>query len=237
MSAFVSHTIQLSHMTFRYREAGNSEAPPVILLHALTADSTDWDEVAAQLADRFHVYALDQRGHGETVQPGNYSFELMCDDVKAFVDALPLKRFTLIGHSMGGGVATMFASKWPDRLERLVLEDFAPPGPGETLNVPAPPDEAPGPVTFDWGVLTSIARQLRSPDPAWWNDLPKINVPTLIIGGGSTSEIPQAWLASASHRIPNCQFITIEGAGHRVHKNLPNEYMASLWQFLGERKA
>jgi pimeloyl-ACP methyl ester carboxylesterase len=62
MSTFVDHTIQLQHMTFRYREVGNSEAPPIVLLHALTVDSTDWDEVAAQLADRFHVYGKCQRG-------------------------------------------------------------------------------------------------------------------------------------------------------------------------------
>jgi esterase len=237
MSAFVDHSVQLQHLNFHYREIGDPEAPPVVLLHALTTESTDWDEVAAQLADRFHVYALDQRGHGESARPGAYSFELMRDDVQAFVDASSLKRFTLIGHSMGAGVASMFASKWPDRLERLVLEDFAPPGPGESLSVPAPPDEAPGPVTFDWRVLTSIARQLRSPDPAWWDDLPKITAPTLIIGGGSTSEIPQAWLASASHRIPSCQLVTIEGAGHRVHKSRPEEYLASLWRFLGEQEA
>src|ERR1700693_3604121 len=98
MTVFSDHTIELSDLTFHYREAGNPGAPPLILLHQLLADSHDWDEIALTLAEHYHIFALDQRGHGESARPGRYSFELMRDDLKAFADALLLDRFTLIGH-------------------------------------------------------------------------------------------------------------------------------------------
>lgn len=127
MANLIDRTILLTNLTFHYREAGDSHLPPLVLLHALGTDAQDWDEVALMLAERYHVFALDQRGHGESARPGVYSFELMRDDLKAFADALSLERFTLIGHSMGGTVSFLFAEKWPDRIERLVIEDTPPP--------------------------------------------------------------------------------------------------------------
>jgi esterase len=157
----------------------------------------------------------------------------MRDDLKAFADALSLDRFTLIGHSMGGTVASLFSERWPERLERLVLEDTIPPYPGiMDPSESEPPEEAPEAVPFDWRVLTSIVRQLYNPDLSWWNDLPMITVPTLIIGGGSTSHVPQEKLAEAAHLIPDCRLTTIEGAGHAVHRTRPGEYKDILRDFL-----
>jgi esterase len=233
MTVLNDHTIELSHLTFHYREAGASDAPPLILLHGLTRNAQDWNEIAPILAARYHVFVLDQRGHGESARPGIYSFELMRDDLKAFADALSLDRFTLIGHSMGGTVASLFSERWPERIERLVLEDTTPPYPGiMDPSESEPPEEAPEAVPFDWRVLTSIVRQLYNPDPSWWNDLPRITVPTLIIGGGSTSHAPQEKLAEAAHLIPDCRLTTVEGAGHAVHRTRPGEYKDILRDFL-----
>src|SRR5690242_16166130 len=189
MPELTDHTISLANLTFHYREAGDAAAPPLILLHALGPDAHDWDEVALALAERYHVFALDQRGHGESARPGTYSFEAMRDDLKAFVDALSLNRFTLIGHSMGGTVSFLFAEQWPDRIEKLVIEDTPPPH--GKLGLEEPPDDPGEPVPFDWQLVKAIMRQLNNPDPSWWNDLPRITAPTLIIGGGSTSHVPQ----------------------------------------------
>ncbi len=65
--------------------------------------------------------------------------------------------------------------------------------------------------------VTSRVRQLYSPDPAWWENLVTITIPTLIIGGGATSHIPQEKLAEVAHLIPDCRLVTIEGAGHTIH--------------------
>jgi esterase len=233
MTTLVDHTISLADLTLHYREAGNLDAPPLVLLHGMGDMVQSWDEVALALAERYHVLALSQRGHGESARPGIYSFELMRDDLKAFADALSLERFTLIGHSMGGTVAFLFAEGWPDRIERLVIEDTPPPYSGILdPNTPEPPEEAPGAVPFDWRVVAPIFHQLRNPDPSWWDDLPTITAPTLIIGGGSISHVPQEKLPEVAGLIPDGRFIVIEGGGHTVHKNRPEEYKTILRDFL-----
>jgi esterase len=159
----------------------------------------------------------------------------MRDDLKAFVDALAIDKFTLIGHSMGGTVAFLFAEMWPEQLVQLVIEDTPPPFvlPAELVGqFPDPPDQSPQPVPFDWQLFKPIVRQLRNPDPSWWNDLPRITAPTLIIAGGSTSQVPQDKLAEVAQLIPDCRLVTIEGAGHTVHQSRPEEYNAFLRDFL-----
>jgi pimeloyl-ACP methyl ester carboxylesterase len=235
MTVLTDCTISLADLTFHYREAGDPTAPPLILLHALGCDAHDWDEITPILAERYHVFALDQRGHGETSRPELYSFEAMRDDLKAFVDTLSIDTFTLIGHSMGGTVAFLFAEMWPERIVRLVVEDTSPPFvPTAELarQLPDIPDEPPNPVPYDWRLVKPIVRQLYSPDPLWWENLATITIPTLIIGGGSTSHVPQEKLAEVAHLIPDCRLVTIEGAGHSVHQNRPSEYNDPLRDFL-----
>src|SRR5579884_4063474 len=143
----------LGGLPFHYHEAGSPDHPPLVLLHALGADARDWDEITAALADRAHVFALDQRGHGESARTDGYSFEAMRDDLRAFVDALALGRFSLIGHSMGGTVAYLFAETWPERIERLVFEDTPPPRAMGTHDADNIPDEPPQPVPYEWRLV------------------------------------------------------------------------------------
>ncbi|HTO59167.1 MAG TPA: alpha/beta fold hydrolase [Pseudomonadales bacterium] len=221
--------VDLDGLRFRYREAGAPTSPPLVLLHQLGSDARDWDAVAAALADRFHVLALDLRGHGESARAQPYTFERMRDDVALFVDALKLERFALLGHSMGGTVAFLVAEAFPDRLRALVVEDTPPP---TGSNLPEPPPEPPSPVAFDWGVVRTIVRQLNQPDPNWWDRLKDIRARTLIIGGGATSPIPQQRLADVAALIPNARFVTIEGAGHRVHATKADAFIPLVREFL-----
>lgn len=238
MNSIVERTISLADLTIHYCEAGDPLAPPIVLLHALGRDAHDWDAITLALAERYHVFALDQRGHGATTRAEPYTFEAMRDDLKTFADALSIDTFTLIGHSMGGTVAFLFAETWPGRLVRLITEDTPSPfvpTPELASRLSDPPDEAPRPVPYDWRLVKPIYRQLRSPDPAWWENLATITVPTLLIGGGSTSHIPQEKLAEVARLIPDCRLVTIEGAGHRVHQIRPSEYLKVVRDFLCER--
>jgi pimeloyl-ACP methyl ester carboxylesterase len=201
----------------------------ILLLHAMRRSAGDWRPIIERLGTKYRMIALDLRGHGGSTRPGDYSFELMRDDVRDFADALHLSRFHLIGHSMGATVAILCAERWPSRIDHLVLEDTAPPSGRE--QVAAPPPEAPEPVTFDWAVLAPIIDQLNNPDPAWWTDLPNITAPTLVIGGGSDSFIDQAELAAMVSRIPDARLVTIE-AGHHVHSTKPDEFASAVHDFL-----
>jgi esterase len=230
MTAIWTRTVELSGLAFCYREAGDAEAPPLVLLHALGKSAADWDGVVPALAERHRVLALDQRGHGESVRPGEYSFELMRDDLLRFVDVLRLGPFSLIGHSMGGTVAFLFAEEWPERIERLVIEDTPPPrGPG---TMPEVPDEPSAPVPFDWRLLRPMLRQLNEPDPRWWERLPAITAPTLLLGGGPTSHVPQAMLGEVARAMPDCRLVTIDGAGHDIHGSRPEEFLEPVLLFL-----
>jgi esterase len=227
------HTLGLGGLPFRYWESGASTAQPVVLLHALGAGADDWLEIAKALSDRWRVIALDQRGHGGSARPDSYSFELMRDDLALFIDRLGLLRPVLIGHSMGGTVAYLYAEAFPTSVQKLVIVDTPPPFP--PASPWAEPEELPGNVPFDGRVVLPIIRQLNAPDPAWWAALANIQIPLLLIGGGSTSEIPQDKLAEVIARVPSGRLVTLEGAGHSIHRTRPVEFIAVVREFLMER--
>jgi pimeloyl-ACP methyl ester carboxylesterase len=191
----------------------------MVLLHGLGERGTSWTPVLAPLAERYRVYALDLRGHGDSDWPGRYSFELMAGDVAGLLDRLGLGPVTLLGHSMGGAVAYRVAMSRPDLVGRLVVED-APPGLRRELVIPERPD---GPLDFDWPAVVAIRTQLSQDDPAAWAGLPSITVPTLIIGGGADSHVPQDKLTETAALIPRCDLVTIP-AGHYVHTARPGEF-------------
>ncbi len=118
----------LNGQRFHYAEGGTPTAPAVILLHGVTGHARTWDEEAAELASRFRVLALDQRGHGDSdPSPGaDYTVATMSADVAAFADALGLARVSVVGLSMGGRVAIAFAGRAPRQVDRLVIVDMGP---------------------------------------------------------------------------------------------------------------
>jgi pimeloyl-ACP methyl ester carboxylesterase len=67
---------------------------------------------------------------------------------------------------------------------------------------------------------------LNAPDPSWWDELAAIQTPLLLIGGGSTSKIPQDKLAEVIARVLAGRLVTLQGAGHSVHRTRPSEFVA-----------
>lgn len=103
-----------------YREAG--EGPVVVLLHGITSDSTTWSRVMPYLARRYTVVAPDMLGHGESDKPrGDYSLGALASHVRDLLLSLGHERATLVGHSLGGGVAMQASYQFPELCERLVL--------------------------------------------------------------------------------------------------------------------
>jgi pimeloyl-ACP methyl ester carboxylesterase len=107
-----------------------------------------------------------------------------------------------------------------DRVERLIVEDACPPFRREdTL-----PERPAGPLEFDWPVVPAIRAQVSAGDPAMWDGLAAIGSPTLLIGGGPESHVPQDLLAETAARIPDCTLVTIP-TGHNVHTARPVEFV------------
>jgi pimeloyl-ACP methyl ester carboxylesterase len=121
-------TIELNGLRFHYLDWGNAAAQPLIALHGFTSHAHSWDTFSRATRDRYHVLALDQRGHGETQWANDYHFNRRVEDLEAFVQSLELKRPVLVGLSMGGRCVYQYTAQHPDAVERLVIVDIAPEG-------------------------------------------------------------------------------------------------------------
>jgi len=103
-----------------YRMAGSG--PALVLIHGIAGSSATWSRVVPKLAERYTVIAPDMLGHGESAKPrGDYSLGAYACGVRDLLGMLEIDRATLVGHSLGGGVAMQFAYQFPDMCERLVL--------------------------------------------------------------------------------------------------------------------
>ena len=126
--SYRSHNIVLRQLRFHFLEWGAPDAPPILLLHGGHQSAHSWDLVSLHLAQRYRVFALDQRGHGDSEWPRDteYSNHAMALDAEAFIGALDLRRPIVIGHSMGGRNAMLLTRRDPARLRALVVVDVGP---------------------------------------------------------------------------------------------------------------
>jgi pimeloyl-ACP methyl ester carboxylesterase len=107
---------------------GNSNAPAMLLVHGMRDLAWSMDSIARAFRDRFHVVALDLRGHGDSGQPGYYAMPHFVADIHTVVESLPLERPVIIGHSFGGEVVSQFAGTFPEVPSACVLiEGLGPP--------------------------------------------------------------------------------------------------------------
>ena len=103
-----------------YRQAG--WGPVIVLIHGITGSSDTWIDTIEELAEDHTVVAPDMLGHGESAKPrGDYSLGAYASGVRDLLAALGHDRATVVGHSLGGGVAMQMAYQFPERVERLVL--------------------------------------------------------------------------------------------------------------------
>ena len=126
--AYQSHNIVLRRQRFHFLEWGAPDAPPIVLLHGGHQSAHSWDLVSLHLARKYRVFALDQRGHGDSEwsRDANYSNNEMSLDAEALMDALELERPILMGHSMGGRNSLLLTRRDPSRLGGLVVVDIGP---------------------------------------------------------------------------------------------------------------
>jgi pimeloyl-ACP methyl ester carboxylesterase len=210
------------------RPGGAAATPPVVLLHALGEDSSDWERVAPELTPSWRVYAPDLRGHGASDWSGPYTVEQLTADLAAFLDALGLRRVALVGHSMGAVPAYLFAARHPERVTRLILEEPAPPFP----RPPAARERPAEPPSFDWDA-TALSDEFTDPPPSWGAALSDIKSPALLIAGGQDSHLDDGRLAEMAALMGDCELTAIE-AGHMVHATRPAEFTEAVTAFLSK---
>jgi pimeloyl-ACP methyl ester carboxylesterase len=118
---WTSHTVHGNAV--RYAQAGaDSGGPVVVLVHGIASRAAQWQSVMEQLGESCHVLAPDLLGHGESAKPrGDYSLGAHACGIRDLLAALGHDRVSLVGHSLGGGIAMQFAYQFPERVERLAL--------------------------------------------------------------------------------------------------------------------
>jgi pimeloyl-ACP methyl ester carboxylesterase len=153
-------TLDVNGLRFHLLDWGGEGRTPLLLLHGFTGHAHAWDTLSIALQPHFHVYALDQRGHGESDPADVYNAVVAFGDLTGVVGQLGLSSFVLVGLSMGGRNGMYFTSKRPELVQKLVIVDI---GPEISTRAAAAPAGPPEPET--WASIEQAAQHLYRGNP------------------------------------------------------------------------
>jgi pimeloyl-ACP methyl ester carboxylesterase len=127
----ITHQFVSQGVTLSYVDWGNEAAPPLLLIHGTRDHARSWDWTARRLRDRWHVVALDLRGHGDSAwsPDGAYLLPYHLLDIAEMVDRLGPAPVRIVGHSFGGNAAARYAGLFADRVAKIVFVDSLGPTP------------------------------------------------------------------------------------------------------------
>ncbi|MGH7779373.1 MAG: alpha/beta fold hydrolase [Candidatus Binataceae bacterium] len=120
--------IEVGGLRLHYLDFGGDGRPWLVCIHGLSGNAHNFDPIVPALARRYHVISVDVRGRGDSEWgvPTKYLPKNYVEDLAAILESLGVTRATLVGTSMGGIISMMYAGGWPERVERLVLNDIGP---------------------------------------------------------------------------------------------------------------
>ena len=103
------------------------QGQPFIILHGFLGMSDNWKTLAKQFSEQdYQVHMVDQRNHGRSFHDTNFNYEVLAEDLKHYCDTHHLTNITLLGHSMGGKTAMLFATMYPKLVSKLIIADISP---------------------------------------------------------------------------------------------------------------
>ncbi|NRD21251.1 alpha/beta fold hydrolase [Winogradskyella eckloniae] len=103
------------------------EGKPFIILHGFLGMGDNWKTLARQFSEsNYEIHLVDQRNHGRSFHSNAFDYDLLAEDLKHYCDTHNLKDIVLLGHSMGGKTAMLFASKYPELVHKLIVADISP---------------------------------------------------------------------------------------------------------------
>jgi pimeloyl-ACP methyl ester carboxylesterase len=194
-----------------YRTAGDGEEV-VVLIHGITGNGETWDDVIPDLAEEFTVVAPDLLGHGQSAKPrGDYSLGSYASGVRDLVAALGHDHATVVGHSLGGGVAMQLAYQFPERCDRLVLVSSG--GLGREVHLLLRAAALPG---AEFVLPLVCATRLRDAGDAVWQTLGRLG----LSAGHDLEEMWSGYASLADHDAQQAFVHTlrtiVDGGGQRV---------------------
>ena len=110
--------------TLKFRKSGHGA--PLVILHGLYGASDNWISIARKLEGRFTIFLPDLRNHGHSPHTSSHTYQDMVDDLHLFFNDHHITSAIVLGHSMGGKVAMMFAAEYPELVRGLIVADIAP---------------------------------------------------------------------------------------------------------------
>ena len=102
------------------------QGQPLLILHGFLGMGDNWKTLGNRFAEEYQVHLIDQRNHGRSFHSDEFDYELMVEDLLNYIDHHQLENINLIGHSMGGKTAMLFAVNHPERVHKLIIADIGP---------------------------------------------------------------------------------------------------------------
>jgi pimeloyl-ACP methyl ester carboxylesterase len=243
-------------ITLNVAMAGPADGEPILFLHGFPESHRTWRHQLAGLADRYRVYAPDQRGFAASDRPEgveNYETDRIVADVVALADALGLETFTLAGHDWGGAVAWTAALTHPVRVKRLIIVNAPHPLVFQKSLIDDParlPAEERQHYLDDWsqsGALTAMLNWYRAskmvvPEPGeeakaplWTHaPFPKLRMPILVVWGLKDTALLPVQLDGLNDLIEDLRLVTSPTAGHFITWEEPGTVTSAIRDFMAE---
>lgn len=269
-SASASPNVQFSSVLLktgvrlRYAYQGDPNGIPVIMLHGYTDSWFSFSQVLPLLGQKFRVYTLDQRGHGESDRPiGGYAMQQFAADVVAFMDAMNIKQATIVGHSMGSFVAQHVAVQTPERVKRLVLVATATTVHTNDLvrqlqrEVNALTDPVPEKFVYEFQLSTAfqplsneffhavLKESMKLPAHVWREVMAEMMSPDTgvelkkiktptLILWGDRDFFPRSEQDSLLSALPNAELKVYKDTGHALHWERPEKFATDVQAFISQ---
>ena len=256
-----SRKVRVDQLDIHYLSGG--EGDPLIVIHGGAEGANAWEASARELSKHYRVYIPDLPGFGQSQAMGGFSLSRYAAFLDEFTRKLGIKRFHLMGHSLGGGIALQYALRFPHRVQRLVLVDSLCLGKEIAMWIrfaSSPvfsrylggcfltviellkrvvgwcykPVECMDPVSR---VKIDIANSLlafKGQTTVFLNHLSDLLMPTLVIWGSNDPIVPVTQAYVASRLIPDCQLHVFEHCGHSVYREEIADFSHLLVGFLGK---
>ena len=218
-----------------YYDVGRGK--PLVLLHGNGEDSSYWNAQIPELTRFYRVIAVDSRGHGASGSGGHgLSFEMMAEDLKTVLDTLGVKKAHFLGFSDGANIAMEFAAKYPEKVDKLVLNggNFSPKGVKRSVQLP---------IEIGYKIASRFAEKsedakknaeilglmVNEPDVTD-EELKKITAKTLVVAG-TRDMIKASHTKELALKINGAKLVFIKGNHFVANKN-PSEFNAAVLDFL-----
>jgi pimeloyl-ACP methyl ester carboxylesterase len=256
-----SEHIKVANLNIHYFTGGQGD--PLVVVHGGGGGAGEWLQSMTELCEHHRIYVPDLPGFGRS-QPlaGKYGISEFVDFLEGFTHALGLKRFHLVGHSLGGGIAMRYAVKFPHKVAKLVLVNSMSLGREIALwirflsscavcrslarvavgilevvkglvNAVYAPLKFANPLPRATIVLGAGMTLLREQATTLVSQFSKLRIPTLLVWGVKDNIVPVSQAYAAARLIPDCQLHVFEDAGHSVYREKVKEFSHLLTTFLG----